>query len=152
MAQILACTLLSFAAASTPALALEHARDLAAASQAAAREQRPIVLFFTMTGCPFCERARRDYLRPLARSEAWQSRARTFEVARDHALIGFDGRRTTGAELAGTYGVRVYPTVAFVDSQGRLLADPLAGYTVPDFYGAYLESRLAAARERLSGR
>lgn len=148
--QILACSAALLALAPALAAAPDHAQNLAEAGRESAASRRPIVLFFTQPGCPFCERARREYLRPLAASTAWSARAQTLEVARDRSLAGFDGRRTTGADLARAYGVRVYPTVVFVDAQGREIAEPLPGYTVPDFYGAYLEARLEAARERLA--
>lgn len=98
----------------------------------------------------FCEQARRQYIRPLASDAQWNARTLSIEVSRAQKLRDFDGVETTGAEIARRYGVRVYPTVVFVDSSGKTLADPIAGFTVPDFYGAYLEDRLQQARARLN--
>lgn len=143
--QILACALCLFAltAPSTIAAQPAMASDLAREAQGTGR--RPLVLFFTLAGCPFCERARREYLRPLAGSPNWQSKAVLREVPIEATLKGFDGRRLSGRELARSYAVTVYPTVVFVDATGKSVAPPLAGFAVPDFYGAMLEERLEIA-------
>lgn len=128
---------------------LALADNLAAVLPGTAEVRRPIMLFFTQPGCIYCERARRQYIRPLASDAQWNARTLSIEVSRLQKLRGFDGAETTGAEIARRYGVRVYPTVVFVDSHGKPLAEPITGFTVPDFYGAYLEERLQQASARL---
>lgn len=139
--------LLALAAPTTMAAQPAIASDLAREAEGAGR--RPLVLFFTLAGCPFCERARREYLRPLAGSPHWQSRAVLREVPAEATLKGFDGRRLSGRELARSYAVTVYPTIVFVDATGKPVAPPLIGFAVPDFYGAMLDERLEVARSRL---
>ncbi len=39
--------------------------------------------------------------------------------------------------------------MAFWDGEGRPIAEPLKGMLLADFYSAYLESALQAARKRL---
>ena len=145
----LACAFAFTAPLAAAGTNLAQASDLATAAARESTSGRPIVLFFTQPGCPFCERARREYIRPLAAGKAWSAQALTFEVSLTGGFTGFDGRRTTGAELARSYGIRAYPTVLFVDSKGTVVAEPLVGFTVPDFYGAYLDDRLRTARERI---
>lgn len=130
---------------------LPLARDLAADGSISTRTRRPILLFFDREECPYCERALREYLVPLSRDE-WKERTLFRQVEMDHALPvrGFDGRMTTHEALAAGYGVTLSPTVAFVDARGRVLGDPLVGLTTVDFYGAYLETALVQATERLA--
>ncbi len=146
---ILACAFLPPVAHGAHAAEFAHAKTLAADARFATDRKLPILLFFSQAGCGFCERARREYLRPLAMSGTWASRALMREVPLEASLTGFDGKRISGHNLARAYGVRVFPTVVFVDGSGNLLAEPLAGFTVPDFYAAYLEQRLEAASARL---
>lgn len=147
---ILACVFLLNAGRVAIANELVHAKSLAADARAATDRKLPILLFFSQAGCGFCERARREYLRPLAGSGAWASRALMREVPIETMLAGFDGKHLSGRDLARVYGIKVFPTVVFVDANGNLIAEPLAGFTVPDFYAAYLEQRLEAASARLA--
>lgn len=148
--KILACVFALILPPGTHAGSLAAADNLAALRSDTPDIRRPIMLFFTQPGCIFCEQARRQYIRPLASDARWNARTLSIEVSRAQKLRDFDGVETTGAEIARRYGVRVYPTVVFVDTSGKSLADPIAGFTVPDFYGAYLEDRLQQASARLN--
>ena len=52
------------------------------------------------------------------------------------------------AALARRLGIRAVPTVVFLGGDEEL-AERLVGYQSPDFYGAYLEQRIADARRRM---
>ena len=107
---------------------------------------QPLVLLITLPGCVYCELVRRSYLMPLLPEiglQAWQ-----LDVSNRRApLIDFDGKPTTAALQAKAWKATFTPTVLFFGSQGRELAERLVGIAVPDFYGAYLEQRLATARK-----
>lgn len=106
---------------------------------------RPIVLMFSSVGCAWCELVRRDHLRYLARD---QHRLGVIVVELD--LLDRkpfkDGE--TPAGIAKALGVRFAPTVAFLGPEGEL-AERLIGYQSADFYGAYLEDRIAEAAAKL---
>lgn len=130
--------------------ALPVPASLAVAAQAAAAEREPLVVLVSLPGCPYCELVRRSYLLPLRAQglHAWQidlTDART-------AVADFSGAASTGSQLARRWQARVAPTLLFFDAGGRELAPRLVGIAVPDFFGAYLDERLAAARKGLSGK
>ena len=149
---ILAWGLLYFAAQAGAADVLVQGSNLHRDARDAAQKHLPIMLFFTQSACPYCERARREYLGPMARDPATAQRVVLREIAIESSLIDLDGRRVAAREYALVYNVRLFPSVILIDGSGRLLADPLVGYTVPDFYGAYLEARVAAATGKLERR
>ena len=77
--------------------------------------------------------------------QAWQ-----LDVSnRSAPLVGFDGKLTTAALQASAWKATFTPTVLFLGRQGQELAERLVGIAVPDFYGAYLEQRLATASKAL---
>lgn len=131
----------------------------------AARDGTVIVALFSLPGCPYCEAVRREQLRHLAAGQAAQ-RLRVVEYdlsdrtpfadtaarAPDPAHAADAGRPRTPAALAASLEVRVAPTVAFIGPDGREIAERLVGYSSPDFYGAYLEQRIAQARNRIGAR
>jgi len=145
------------ALAAAPALRAAEAPDLPLASDLRAdarlaRERRiPIVILFSLPRCPYCSEVRRAHLLPLLRDPAQASRAiiRQVNLGSDDRIVGIDGGPTTHDAIARFHGVRAAPEVAFWDSQGRPVAEPLKGMLLPDFYAAYLESALATARARM---
>ena len=105
-------------------------------------------MLISLPGCPYCEVVRRNYLLPLLAEAGLQ--AFQLDVSnRKIPLLGFDGKATTAAEQANAWKATFTPTVLFLGSQGQELAERLVGIAVPDFYGAYLEQRLATAHKSI---
>jgi thioredoxin-related protein len=128
--------------------ALPVPTSLPAAAQAAAAKGEVMVLLVSLPGCPYCELVRRNYLLPgrqQAGIHAWQLNI----VDRTTPLLGFDGKTTHAAAQISAWKAGFTPTVLFLGEQGQELAERLVGVAVPDFYGAYLEARLAGARQAL---
>ena len=126
------------------------ARDLAREAREARQEGSPLVVFFSQPGCDYCERARHDYLEPLSADRASHVRLVEVDVTSSAPLSDFAGAKLSQAEFARAQNVRIVPTLGFYGSGGERLAEPLVGLTVPDFYGDYLDARLAEARKRLA--
>ena len=154
MAAILACAFFLFAGAAGTACAearLPEASDLAADGVAARAAQVPILLFFNRVGCPYCERALREYLAPMQRDTAYSGRVvfRQVEIDQPNRLVDFGGRATTHREFASHYKIRLTPTIWFVDGEGNALAKPIVGLPTIDFYGAYLDQAIADSLAKL---
>lgn len=77
---------------------------------------------------------------PSARAEATVKHVTPSAKDADHA--------PSPAALARSFGIRVAPTVVFLANGGGEVAERLVGYNSPDFYGAYLDRRIASALER----
>jgi len=130
------------------------ATDLRADGRLSRRGRIPIVILFSLPGCPYCEIVRRSHLLPMLRDPAQAGRAiiRQIDVGGDLRIAGFQGERTTHEAIARAHDVRSAPVVAFWDGGGLPVADPLKGMLLPDFYSAYLDAALETARSRLAGR
>lgn len=141
-------------ARAAPHSTLPLARDLRADGRLSRSSRAPIVILFSLPGCPYCEIVRRSYLGPMLADPKAAGRViiRQIDVDSDEALTGFRGERTTHAAIARAHEVRVAPVVAFWDGEGRTLADPLRGMLLPDFYGAYLDDAIERSRARLAAR
>ena len=126
------------------AAALPGAVDFVA-DGAAARERRvPILLFFNRVGCPYCERALREYLGPMQLDPAYAGRVlfRQVEIDKAKRLVDFTGAATSHRDFASRYRIKLTPTIWFVDGEGKTLAEPIVGLPTIDFYGAYLDQRI----------
>lgn len=139
-----------------PALSLDlQARE-------AWRDQRPIVLMFSLPGCPWCDALRREHLNGLAaRQESLQIRFIELDMSERRRFLKDSGsepvnsaggtawwQAASPADCARALRVRMAPTVLFMGPEGEV-AERLIGYGSPDFYGAYLEQRIVQARTRL---
>lgn len=123
------------------------AHDLAAEARQAAAQGKAYVVLFSETGCPWCERARREFLLPMQEDVRFSVKAvfRQINVDSDEVLRDFTGRASTHRRFAQAEGVRFYPTVALYTPEGRSAAEKLTGFTNAVYYGSSIERRIDAA-------
>lgn len=136
----------------TPSRATSAALPTPDALQAAAQQARqvgqPLVVMTTLEGCPYCNVVRNHYLLPMLKAgDIFAVQIDVRDTRRN--LRSFDGELTSPADQARAWKARFTPTVLFFNANGEELAERLVGVAVPDFYGSYLEARLAQARARL---
>ncbi|MEC5214862.1 thioredoxin-related protein [Polaromonas sp. CG_9.5] len=113
----------------------------------ALRKGNPLVVMVSLEGCIFCKGVRESHLVPMREQsglDVVQVDMRTKQVSHD-----FRGASATHEQLIQSWGVRVAPTVLFFGPGGVEVAERLTGGYIPDFYGAYLDERLAKARIRI---
>jgi thioredoxin-related protein len=110
----------------------------------ALKAREPLVLMVSLDGCPFCKIARENYLAPLVREQG----LRVVQINMQHKALVKDVRGTgkTQEQLIGELKVTVAPTLIFYGANGTEVAERLVGMGSEDFYGAYLDQRIATAR------
>lgn len=114
---------------------------------AALRQGSPLVVMVSLPGCPFCRVARENYLVPMLREQ--QLPIVQVDMQSKQLLRAFSGADVTHERQIQDWRIRIAPTVLFFGPQGVEVAERLVGAMLPDFYGAYLEQRLATARKAL---
>lgn len=113
----------------------------------ALHQGQPLVVMVSLEGCPFCRVARDSYLEPLARQEGVpvvQIDMRSSRTVRD-----FSNAAVSHDDLVRQWDVKVAPTVLFFGPHGQEVAQRLRGAYIADFYGAYLDQRVASARAQI---
>ena len=128
--------------------ALPLATSLPLHLASALRQGHPLVVMVSLPGCPFCKIARENYLAPLLREQNLP--IVQVDMLAQQPLVGFQEVGTTHDAQIRTWGVKVAPTVLFFGRGGTEAARRLVGASLPDFYGAYLDQRIASARKTLS--
>lgn len=126
---------------------LPAAQSLPDELQQALRTGSPLVVMVSLDGCPFCKVARENYLAPLHQQEGLPVVQVDMRSAR--TVRNFAGATATHDQMVRTWGVKLAPTVLFFGRGGVEVAQRLNGGYIPDFYGAYLDERLAQARKAL---
>lgn len=144
-AAVLPFALLGEAARAAPTV-LATPASLANVLATALRARQPLLVMASLDACPFCNLVRTNYLGPMQREQALP--VVQLDLASQRPVLDFDGRPSTHDLLLRRWRVQAAPTVLFFGPGGREVAERLVGASV-DFYGAYLEQRLAAARRSL---
>ena len=129
------------------AATLPRALDLQQEGRAALERGQPLVVMVSLDGCPYCRVVRDHYLAPMHEQQGLPV-VQVDMRSRRH-LIDFEGRTIVHDEFVRARRVQVAPTVLFIGPKGEEVAERLAGASIPDFYGAYLEQRIAQARAAL---
>lgn len=125
--------------------ALPSPNSLADSLAAALRMHQPLVVMVSLEGCPFCRVVREHHLVPLRQREGLP--VVQLDMRSAHSVRDFQQNDTTHDALIHAWGIKVAPTVLFFGTQGHEVAERLKGSYLADFYGAYLDQRLEAARK-----
>lgn len=132
---------------------IELAVSLEKDSFAMSKNAKPIIVFVSQTGCEYCRLLRERVLHPLVRSGELQSKAVLREVSLDtgYELDDFYGQQVTGQTFAARYSVDVTPTLLFLDTDGKAIAEAIVGTGNIEFYEVYLNRSIdiATARQNL---
>lgn len=130
---------------------LPAAIDLRSEARQAGRHGEPLVILYSRQNCSYCETVKRDFLQPLTNNPRYRNRllVRQIDQDSDRTLNDFQGEKTSHSRFASREKVRLVPFVAFYGPDGRLLAEPIIGARLPDFYADYLESAIEQSRQAL---
>lgn len=126
-------------------------RDLAADARLAMKQGVPLLLVFAQDHCDYCAKLDREVLNPNYATGAFNDRvlARRFMIDSNATVIDFDGRRVEASALASKLKVYATPTLLLVDVHGHELVPRLVGIDSLDFFPAYLDQSIDAARAKL---
>ena len=125
--------------------------DLRALATQVRQQQRPLLLFFSVPGCPFCLEVRRTHLAPRAADAGSGPLIREIVISSRRNFTGLDGASTTEYAFADAYKVRMVPHVVLVDASLKPLDEPMIGLGVADFYGEYLDAAIDRAMRKMRG-
>ncbi len=140
-------------ARAAPARQVPLAADLQADGRLSRERKAPLVILFSLPGCPYCEIVRRSHLAAMLRDPRQARRAIIRQID-----IGVRSRRSSVLRASApptrpsprAHDMRAAPVVAFWDANGKPAAESLKGMLLPDFYFAYLEAAIDSARARLA--
>ena len=138
---------------------LELADDV---EEAAAKGKR-LVIFWELKGCPYC---RETHFTNLTRDDIREFMQANFEVVQlnflgSRTVVDVDGEKMTEKALKSKYGIRFTPTIQFLDTDVKKMAEleprkrevaRLQGYLKPKDFLAMLRYVQSGAHETMSFR
>ncbi|MFW2438481.1 MAG: thioredoxin fold domain-containing protein [Arenicellales bacterium] len=123
---------------------LPWATDLSRESHHAACKGQPLVVMFGSSECPYCSVVRSLYMVPLSKDTRYPGIVvRELEIDSETQVKDFSGKVTSMRKLAASYGVYLVPTVMVFGPDGKQTGKPVIGISNEDFYGFYLDEKIA---------
>jgi thioredoxin-related protein len=128
--------------------------DLGALLATVRTTRRPLLLFFTTPGCPYCREVRRNYLAPRVAdgAEASGVTIREVDITSRRVFAELGAQRTSDAALAQRFGVRMVPVILLLDGEAQPLGEPIVGLDRSGFFEARLQGAIDDARRALAAR
>jgi len=125
-----------------------RATDLRDEARIARERNLVLMLEFSSEFCGYCRKLESLFLLPMQRNDEYDDKVLIRSVSLDsyETVIDFDGNSIDTREFAARYGVSLTPTLVFVDSEGVEVSDKLVGIWSEDFYGGFIDNRIAEAR------
>ena len=112
----------------------------------ALKNKQALIVMVSLDGCVFCRQARQSHLSPMARAGTTIVQV---DMRNHQPVLDFSGQLTTHDLLTRQWKVSVTPTLLFFGPGGKEVAERMEGAYLPDFYGPYLEERMAQGRKAL---
>lgn len=128
------------------AATLPAAQSLPDELSRALKNKQPLIVMVSLDGCVFCRQARQSHLSPMALAGTTIVQV---DMRNNQPVLDFAGKLTTHDELTRRWKVSITPTLLFFGPGGKEVAERMEGAYLPDFYGPYLEERLAQGRKVL---
>ena len=128
--------------------------DLEQDADASRAEQMPILLIYTAEYCHYCDEVKASVFNLIFADPAYQDRILLREVRIDTNLdlVSFSGTATSHRSFSKTRGIRIVPTLEFLDGAGTPISPPLVGSGIPDYYGAYVDNGIEQSLRTLRTR
>lgn len=108
----------------------------------------PLVVMVSLDGCPFCKTVRENYLSPLRAQEGLI--VVQVDMRSAAPVVAFNAAALTHDRLTRAWAITMAPTLLFFGPSGVEVAPRLVGVSSQDYYGAFLDDRLAQARSALT--
>ena len=124
--------------------ALPAARSLPDELALALKGGGPLVVMVSLDGCPFCKTVRENYLSPLRAQEGLI--VVQVDMRSAAPVLDFNAAPLTHDKLTRVWAITIAPTLLFFGPSGVEVAPRLVGVSSRDYYGAFLDDRLAQAR------
>jgi hypothetical protein len=125
---------------------LPAAQSLPAELARALQNRQPLIVMASLDGCVFCRQARQSHLSPMHKAGTVIVQV---DMRSPQQVLDFAGQLTTHDRLTRQWKISITPTLLFFGPGGKEVAERMEGAYLPDFYGPYLEERLATGRKSL---
>lgn len=132
-----------------PNVVIPEGVDFSEDGRRALAEGRVIMLLVSQEHCPYCVQIKEQILHPMILAGDYQDQLlmREIFIDLDRSAIDFKGIEREVRDLAMQYGADITPTLLFLDSEGKELAERMVGINTPEMYFYYVDESIKQALE-----
>ena len=111
----------------------------------------PLLLEFHAEYCAYCRELEEDFLAPMSKDKEFDDKIiiRQLALDSDEMIVDFQGKKVSVATFAGRYKAYMTPTMIFIDSNGKELAEKIIGINTPSLFGAYIDIAIEKALNKV---
>ncbi|MCW8929847.1 MAG: thioredoxin fold domain-containing protein [Gammaproteobacteria bacterium] len=122
-------------------------QDIRETARQAQSQNLPILIMFGTDECPYCQLLKEDFLIPMLISGDYTDKVliREAHISPETDIIDFSGKKISIGEFSSRYGVTLFPTMVFIDSNGVVLVKNIIGITTPSLFGGTLDDSIDKA-------
>jgi len=134
-----------------PVVTVDKAQNLIVDARLSRDQHKPILLFFSMQGCSWCNYVEEEHLKPMLRNANYRKKVIIRKVMTDDyvSVIDFNGVKISSADLSLRYDASFTPTVVFIDHRGQQLAPRILGVRNTEMYGGDLDEGISLSHKLL---
>jgi thioredoxin-related protein len=131
--------------------AIIRVSDLSKDASDARRQGLVILIEFASDSCEYCRLLEENFLIPMTKSQEYHNKViiRSVPLDGDQRFTAFNGELVSSSQFASRYGVKVTPTMVFLDADGNELSDKLVGIWSLDYFGGFIDERIDTARAKV---
>lgn len=141
----------SYAEESLPYVVLKAGTDLKADGSEASEKQVPVLMFFSMEHCPFCNEVEEDYLKPILRNSDYDDKViiRKIKIDDSNNMRDFSGKEIDAGEFSERYNISMVPTLILVNAKGKKTSPSIVGIANKHYYSAELDLAIDASTQKM---
>ena len=141
----------SYAEESLPYVVIKAGTNLKKDGSEANKKHIPVIIFFSMEHCPFCNEVEEDYLKPILRNSDYDDKViiRKIKIDDNNKLRDFSGKQVDAGEFSERYNISMVPTLILVNAKGKKTSPSIVGIANRHYYSSELDQAIDVSTQKL---
>ena len=112
----------------------------------------PIMVLFSSVYCDYCKFIKEEFLNPMIKSGDYTNKViiRVVEDDQGDEVIDFNGELIDSGYFSDRYKIVFTPTIIFIDSNGKELADRVVGLGNVEYFGGFIDEAIENSQLKIN--
>ncbi|MBE9525712.1 MAG: thioredoxin family protein [Proteobacteria bacterium] len=112
----------------------------------------PIMVLFSSVYCDYCKFIKEEFLNPMIKSGDYVDKViiRVVEDDQGDEVIDFNDKLIESGSFSDRYEIVFIPTILFIDSNGKELADRVVGLGNVEYFGGFIDDAIENSQLKIN--